>query len=259
VTEAYKYIVVGRGRWAPRIKSILASEGRNVSSLENVRRGVSEDESTYRARIAASFRTGAAQIAWLCVPPGDHIPVLMTAAIESGLHVVVEKPWLCSPDQTSQLEAFAKSHGALLAIHYEYCLMEAVENWRRNYHGARDLHFGGCLNIQRPNHIGLPALDNLGSHLFSIHEYSVPHSTIDEISCGYDQPDQRRVWLSQNGEQFAGIDLLANREPIIQRFIARVESAIRGAEEFPFDLQFALRVAERIALWKQHSVGKAQS
>jgi len=250
VTEVHKYVVVGRGRWAPRIKSILAAEDRNVCPLESARRTIHENESAYHERLATFFRSCGAQIAWLCLPPGEHIPLLMTAAIESGLHVVVEKPWLCTPDQTARLEALANSHGARLAIHYEYCLMEAVEAWRRDHNGGTDLLFGGRLNVSRPDHIGLPALDNLGSHLFSIHEYSVPDSVISEIHCGYNQPDERRVWLENQSRQIAEIDLLANKEPIIQRFIARVESAIRGAE-FPFDLQFGLRVAERTAAWRR--------
>jgi len=252
VTEGHKFVVVGRGRWAPRIRSILASEGRNVSSLENGRRATWEDESAYRARIAAAFRGSGAHIVWLCVPPGDHIPALMAAAIESGLHVIVEKPWRCSREETSHLEALAQAHRAVLAIHYEYCLLDAMQDWRRNFNNGSELHFGGCINIQRPNHIGLPALDNLGSHLFAIHAYSVPNSVIDEITCGYEQPDERRVWLESQDRQIAEIDLLASKEPIIQRFIARMESAIRG-EEFPLNLQFALRVAERLALWRQHS------
>ena len=250
MTEAYKYVVVGRGRWAPRIKSILAAEGRNVCSLENARRANHENESTYYSRLTTLFRSSAAQIAWLCLPPGEHLPFLISVAIESGLHVIVEKPWLCSQAQTAHLEALAKSHGARLAVHYEYCLMEAVEAWRRNYKGGADLRFAGRLNVARPNHIGLPALENLGSHLFSIHEYSVPHSTIEEIGCAYEQPDERRVWLKNQNRPIAEIDLLANKEPIIQRFFARVESAIRGGE-FPFDLQFGLRVAQRTAAWRR--------
>jgi Oxidoreductase family, NAD-binding Rossmann fold len=253
VSGPYKYVVVGRGRWAPRIKSILASEGRTVTSLENVRRTAGEEEAAYHARIAAAFTASTAHIAWLCIPPGDHIPLLMAAAIESGLHVIVEKPWHCSREQTSRLEKLAHSHNAVLAIHYEYCLLDAVQNWRSNFNGGSELHFGGRLTIQRPNHIGLAALDNLGSHLFAIHQYSVPHAAIDEISCGYEQPDERRVWLESADRQIAEIDLLASKEPIIQRFIAQVEDTIRNRTDFPLDLQFALRVAERIALWRQRS------
>ena len=249
MNESTRYLVVGRGRWAPRIKAILAGEGRGVSSFEEARCASSENESAYRSRILTSFRASGARIAWLCVPPGSHILVMMEAAIEAGLHVIVEKPWLCSAEETRRLEALAKARQALLAIHYEYCLMDAVEAWRRNWNDGTGLRFGGRLKVQRPNHLGLPALDNLGSHLFAIHQYCVPDSSIIEIDCDYNQPDDRRVWLENQTQRVAEIDLLANQEPIIQRFIARVEAATDG-ESFPLDLRFALKVARRSALWR---------
>jgi hypothetical protein len=255
--EAPRYVIVGRGRWATRMHAILTGEGRQVASLEQSRRAAAEEESAYRARLQTSFRATGAQIAWLCVPPGNHIPAMMEAAIEEGLHVVVEKPWLCSAEETRRIEARAKARETLLAIHYEYCMMEQVGAWRRERNPGSALQFGGRMNISRANHIGLSALDNLGSHLFSIHEYCVPNATITEIDCGYEKPDERRVWLGESNQSFAEIDLLANKEPIIQRFIAGVEAGIRG-ENFPFGLQFALNVAERSALWARQTKSRAQ-
>jgi Oxidoreductase family, NAD-binding Rossmann fold len=252
VTELPKYVIVGRGRWAPRMSSILAGEGRTVAAFEHSRRASSEGETSYGERLRSSFKSSGAQIAWLCVPPGAHSPLMIQAAIEAGLHVVVEKPWLCTADETRRLEALAQAHGALLAIHYEYCLLEGIEAWRREWNAGTGLHFGGRMKVSRPDHIGLPTLDNLGSHLFSIHEYCVPNSVITEIDCAYNQPDGRGVWLDRQGARVAELDLLSNKEPIIQRFIARFESAIRGAG-FPFDLQFALKVAERTALWREQA------
>jgi predicted dehydrogenase len=257
MTEGPRYVIVGRGRWASRMHAILTGEGRRVASLEQSRRAAGEEQSTYRSRLQASFIGSGAQIAWLCVLPGDHIPIIMEAAVEAGLHVVVEKPWLCSVEQTHRLEALAQARNILLAMHYEYCLVEQVENWRREWSPGSGLHFGGRLNISRPNHTGLSALDNLGSHLFSIHEYCASEAQISEIACAYEQRDERRVWLEQEHRRIAEIDLLGNKEPIIQRFIAHLEAATRGAD-FSFGLQFALRVAERSALWIEQAARRAQ-
>lgn len=253
MTESLAYVIVGRGRWAARMHAILAGEGRRVTSVPETRRCSSEQESTYRERLCSSFRATAAHIAWLCIPPGDHIPIVVAAAVESGLHVVVEKPWFCSREDTALLETLAKARRLILAIHYEYCMMEQAQTWRRQWHPGTDLQFHGRMKLQRLNHTGLSALENPGSHLFSIHEYCVADSTIAEMDCAYEQPDERCVWLEKHRKRVAEIDLLANREPIIQRFIARVEAATQGAE-FPFDLQFALRVAERILHWRQQQV-----
>jgi len=232
------------------MKTILAAEGRRIASLEETRRGASEDEAAYHHRLRSSIAASGAQITWLCVPPGSHIPGMVRAAIEAGLHVVVEKPWFCSAEETRHLQALGSAKRVLLAIHYEYCLLDQVESWRREWNPGTGLRFGGRMNILRPDHMGIPALDNLGSHLFAIHEYGVANSVIDEIHCAYEQPDERRVWLEKQDRRIAEIDLLATREPIIQRFIVRVEAAIHGAE-FPFGLDFALRVARCAALWRQ--------
>jgi hypothetical protein len=234
------------------MQAILAGEGRNATLLQQSRRASAEQDSAYYERLRGAFEASGSQIAWLCVPPGTHIPVLMKAAIDSGLHVVVEKPWLCSAEITQRLEARAKAQDKVIGIHYEYCLMEVAETWRREWNRGDGMAFGGRMHVNRPDHIGLPALDNLGSHLFSIHEYCVPRAEITEMDCAYAQPDDRRAWLERAGRQLAEINLLANKEPIIQRFIARAESATRGAA-FPFDLQFALRVAERTAQWRHQT------
>jgi hypothetical protein len=251
MTESPSYVIVGRGRWAARMKTILEREGRRTVSISECRRGPFEDESCYRQRLHSSFSGSTAQIAWLCIVPGNHIPIIMEAAIQAGLHVVAEKPWFCSPEETGLLEALAKPRHLLLAIHYEYCLIGELDRWRREWHRGDGLQLRGCMKVNRPNYTGLPALENLGSHLFSIQEYCVPASMVAQIDCAYEQPDERRVWLQKQDRVVAEIDLLANKELIIQRFIARVESAIHG-EEFPFDLQFALRVAQRVSLWRQH-------
>jgi hypothetical protein len=88
----------------------------------------------------------------------------------------------------------------------------------------------------------MPAMDNLGSHLLAIRAYAAPQSAVQEIRCGYEQPDERCVWLEKRNTRAAFIDLLANKEPIIQRFIAKVEASLEGAD-FPLDLEFALRVS----------------
>ena len=252
MTDAPKYVVAGRGRWAARMQAILSADHRLIASVEGTRQGPMEDLAVYRQRLSAAFKASGAQIAWLCVPPGGHIPSIIQAAVEAGLHVIVEKPWFCSSEETHRLQGLGKSCGRVLAIHYEFCLLQEVQRWRELPSGGEGLSFGGRMHVNRPNHLGIPALDNLGCHLFSIHQSCVPRSSIAEIDCAYEQPDQRCVWLAEGNKPIAQIDLLAHQEPIIQRFFARVEAAIRG-DEFPFDLSFALKVAERTALWRKQA------
>jgi len=246
MAEAPAYVILGRGRWAARMQGILASEGRNVSLVAETRRASGETDDLYRARLSSAMTASKAQIAWLCVLPGPHVPFLIDAALDANLHVVAEKPWQASPLITASLIARAKVLRRLIAVHFEYCLLEEVERWRRDFHPGSGLRFGGHFFLNRPDHTGMTAMDNLGSHLLAIRAYAAPKSAVQEIRCGYEQPDERCVWLEKRNSRAAFIDLLANKEPIIQRFIAKAEASLEGAD-FPFDLEFARRIANETA------------
>jgi predicted dehydrogenase len=234
------------------MNSILADEGRSVVTMEETRRSADESELSYVARMAESMKKSGAQIAWLCVLAGPHVSLMIEAAIEAGLHVVVEKPWLGTPEDTQRLQQLAQTKTRTLAVHFEYLMLDEVEQWRRAHHPGADLHFGGNFFLSRPDPTNTPALDNLGSHLLAIREYVCPSATVTQLHCAYERPDERVVWLEKDGEMLSAINLLAHRQPIIQRFIQKVEAALNGGAAFPFDLNFALRVANAVNAWKAH-------
>jgi hypothetical protein len=240
--EGPPYVILGRGRWTAQMQTILTAENRRVAIIPETRRASEETDSAYRSRLADAMRASDAQIVWLCVLPGPHVPLMIDAALDAGLHVVTEKPCQASQGVTSALVARAKSLRRLIAVHFEYCLLEEVERWRRDFQSGTGLRFGGRFFLTRPDHTGMSALDNLGSHLLAIRAYAAPKSTLQEIRCGYEQPDERCVWLEKRNTRIAFIDLLANKERIIQRFIAKVEASLE-AHDFPFDLAFALCVS----------------
>ena len=246
MAEVPAYVILGRGRWASRMHGILTSEGRSVSLIPETRRTSGEMDDGYRSRLASAMTASKAQIAWLCVLPGPHVPFLIDAALDASLHVVVEKPWQVPPRITASLIARAKQIRRLIAVHFEYCMLEEVERWRRDFHPGSGLRFGGHFFLNRPDHTGMPAMDNLGSHLLAIRAYAAPKSAVQEIRCGYEQPDERCVWLEKRNSRAAFLDLLANKEPIIQRFVSKVEASLDGAD-FPFDLDFARRIANETA------------
>lgn len=244
--EGPRYVILGRGRWARRAKNILAGEQRVATQIEDTRQQTGESDLAYRERLAEGMRSSGAQIAWACVLPGPHVVSMVEAALDAGLHMICEKPWPASHPTTESLAARARDLRRFVAVHYEYCFLTEVERWRRNFSAESQLEFSGRFFLSRPNHTGMPAIDNVGSHLVAIRNYAVPHATIKEIRCGYEQPDERCVWLERNGEKLAFIDLLEQKEQIIQKFIAVFEAA-REVAQFPIDLMFGLRVAEEIA------------
>jgi len=242
MAEGPSYVILGRGRWAGRMQNILVAESRGVASIPETRRASGETEAAYRSRLAEAMRASNAQIAWLCVLPGPHVPIMIDAALDTGLHVVVEKPWLVSRRATASLVARSKSLRRLVAVHFEYCFLEEVERWRREFHPGVGLRFGGHFFLDRPDHTGMAAIDNLGSHLLAIRAYAVPQSAVEEIRSGYQQTDERSVWVERGTTRAAFINLLTSKERIIQKFITKMEASLEGAE-FPLDLEFALSVA----------------
>jgi predicted dehydrogenase len=238
------------------MRQILVGEHRLTVSIENARRAPSQGAGEYEARLREQFAVSGAQIAWLCVPPGAHVTAMVRATLQAGLHVVAEKPWFGSPEETAGLTQLARERKRIAAVHYEYCLLKEVDVWRAQFSEGYAITFSGRFHHSRKSHSGIPALDNLGTHLLSIREWAAPRSRVGTIDCTYGRRDERRVWLERDAGRLAEIDLLASKEPIIQRFISRLETALESAA-FPFDLQFALRVAETATVVKRRAAAVA--
>ncbi|MGH9715991.1 MAG: hypothetical protein ACRD4R_04580 [Candidatus Acidiferrales bacterium] len=254
MTHALPYVVLGRGRWARRMSDILSGEARPTVCLENTRCAPGERDDDYESRLVNSIRASGARIAWLCVPPGPHILPMLDAVFEAGLHAVIEKPWLFSRSQTDSVLAKARARRVIAGVHYEYCLLDGVEDMRRRSNRGTGLEFCGRFTISRPQRLPVSALEDLGSHLLAIRAYAAPESSITDVRCGYERPDERQVWLEARHQRVFTVDFLANQKPIIQRFIGVLEAAIEGAE-FPFGLEFASQVADGIEKLKRLGSG----
>jgi hypothetical protein len=239
------YLIVGRGRWGTRIHAMLVGEGRRVEFASSLRRESNESSSAHEWRLAQTVLDSSAQVVWLCVPPGAHVPALIRATFAAGLHVIVEKPWVYSREETNLLQDVATRAGLKGGVHFEYCLLSEIENWRRQYEQQDGLEFGGTFNVHAADHLGISAMQNLGSHLTAIHEFAVPHSRLSKIHCGYELPDERRVWLDSDKQRVANIDFLGSKEPIVQRFLTQFENSLDG-KPFPFDFAFAQRANENL-------------
>lgn len=243
------YVVLGRGRWAQRIKPVIAGEGRAVTTIEETRQRPAESPPNYVSRLAEGMKASRAGIAWLCVSPGPHVSLMIQAGLEAGLHVIAEKPWYGSVEDTERLQSLARARRRLIGVHFEYLVHSEVEKWKRSFCPGSGLRFGGHFFLSRADHLGLPAIDNLGCHLFAIRESAVPASEVAEVRCAYEQADERLAWLEKNGRRIASINLFQGSEHIIQAFMRKVEAALDGAA-FSFDLDFGLRVANQLNAFK---------
>jgi len=252
MAEAPAYVILGRGRWAQRMKMMIAGESRKVSIIEETRQRSGENDSAYGSRLAEAMKLSGAQIAWLCVAPGPHVSLMIQAALEADLHVVAEKPWYGSHEDTQRLQSLARERRRLIAVHFDYLLLKTVEHWKTTVYPGTGFRFGGRFFLGRPDRSGISALDNLGCHLLSIREYAVPATEIANLHCAYERPDERLVWLEKDGKQISSIDLFQDSQRIIQDFLKKVEAALTSAA-FPFDLDFAFRVATQLNAYKARS------
>ncbi|HEV2196217.1 MAG TPA: Gfo/Idh/MocA family oxidoreductase [Candidatus Acidoferrum sp.] len=250
MAEAPAYVILGRGRWAQKMEVVLAGEKKKIATISETRQRSSETDASYVSRLAEAMKASQAEIAWLCVSPGPHVSLMIQAGLDAGLHVIAEKPWYGSAADTERLQALARARGRLIGVHFEYLVHGEVEKWKSSFYRGSGLRFGGHFFLGRADHLGLPAIDNLGCHLFAIREFVVPASEIVEMQCAFERPDERLVWLEQGGRRIASINLFKGSEGIIQDFMKKVEAALDGAA-FPFDLDFALRVANQLNAFKQ--------
>src|SRR4051812_37297779 len=223
-----RYAVVGTGRWGTRICAILEALGRNVLRLG-------------RADVERGFGAGAlaADIVWLAVPPAAQ-EALLERALAARKHVVVEKPWLASAQATARLDAAAK--GLTVAVHFEYCFLDRLQEIPRGWReGERPVEFSGAFTTAGEDRLGIPAVQNLGSHLLAIHRRFVPMARLGSIEAAYRSPPCRLARFRSSDEEIV-IDFTHNDEPLIQRFIASFEDHARKGLPFPLDLKFARRV-----------------
>ncbi len=254
MTAHPEYAVIGNGYWASVMQGILAQQSK-VAVVANTRRRPQETGQDYQTRMQASLRKTRAQAAWLCVPPSENTLHLATAAVNNGMHVVVEKPWIWEEPACQELKAQAKARAVLIGVHHEYCMLDAVQAWRSQREDGAGLRFQGRFTTSRPDKHNVPAIQNLGSHLFAIWAYAVPEAAVTDIHCGYGQPDERVVSLENGEGPVAAIDFTINSEQIIQRFIARFEQALAG-DPFALGLDFALQVLQAMNAYREGLAGK---
>src|SRR5262245_18996150 len=127
MAEGPAYVILGRGRWAKKMEPIIATQGRIVAAIEDLRQRPPESTASYISRLGEAIKASEAQVAWLCVSPGPHVSLMIQASLEAGLHVIAEKPWYGSAEDTVRLQALGRARRRLVAIHFEYLLHQEVQ------------------------------------------------------------------------------------------------------------------------------------
>src|SRR5260370_33649699 len=92
MAKAPDYVILGRGRWAQRMRQIISGEGRSVALIEETRQRPSENESDYLERLAKAIKASRPQIAPPCVSPVSHVSLMVQRPIHGRVPGILEEP-----------------------------------------------------------------------------------------------------------------------------------------------------------------------
>jgi len=172
---------IGLGHWGPNLVRCLAASQRArigtvcdlaVDRLELVRHNIHGSFSTSTDAIATATDPNS-QAVVISTPASTHFK-LAKAALESGKHVLVEKPLAQSAGECEELIAIAKKGGVLLCVGHVFLFNHGVRYVKqlidKNELGDVRYVFSSRTNLG-PFRSDVNALWDLGAHDISIFNY----------------------------------------------------------------------------------------
>ncbi len=240
-----KIAILGGGRWAGVVGEDMVRCGHEIIDLSRTRRDLGESWQSYRQKWAQDISSTDADIAWIAVPPGDHVPQLCEACLDAGCHTVIEKPWIYSSDVTEHLKIVAKRLNLKVGVNYQYLFLnEIVEAFETNFSRvANTATVELIFTTSKPKRRDISPFYNLGSHLFAIKKRAFDGLGISAMNFCCGKSDQRAIRIvDQYGACIRHIDFTQSSEPLLQRFINEFIRCIHAKEPFISDLAFAYEV-----------------
>lgn len=243
--ENMKIAILGGGRWAGVVGKNMARHGHEIINLSRTRKDPGESWQSYRRKWTQDISSTNADIAWIALPSGDHVPQLCEACFDAGCHTVIEKPWIYSSDVTEHLKAVAKRQDLKVGVNYQYLflteIVEAFETKLSSLATAATVEL--IFTTSKPERREISPFYNLGSHLFAIKKWAFDEIGISAMNFCCDQPDQRAIRIvDQSGACIRHIDFTQSSEPLLQRFMNEFIRCIHAKEPFISDLAFAYEV-----------------
>ena len=239
--------MIGGGRWGSTIKNVLSTTTEGVITFDISRRAENESRESYADNIKKCLQSeiDKVDVVWLAIPPVDQ-EIFVEIILGFHKHVIVEKPWMCDERITLKLIDYAKTVNKQVAVHYQYCYLDAFKHLPfRSGVPMGEVFFQGEFCISRENRLSIPAIYNMGSHLFAIKELFCPEASVSGINTGYNMRDKRLVRFESKDQHFE-VDFYGNDEPLIQRFIQDFESHVSDSREFPLNLELSLSINRQL-------------
>ncbi len=185
---------IGLGHWGPNlVRAFINSQRARVgmvcdlseSRLETVRRNISTSIRCTTDSHAAAIDPQADAVV-IATPTDTHYR-LTKAALESGKHVLVEKPLAARLDQAEELVDVARRNGRVLAVGHVFLFNNGILAVKslidRGELGSIRYIFSSRTNLG-PFRSDVNALWDLGSHDVSIFNYWLDAEPIQVTACG---------------------------------------------------------------------------
>lgn len=147
--DVISVLIVGAGlmgRWhcrtarklGARVVGIVDADVKAADSLAREAHGAATADT-----VAKALTMAAPAIAHICTPTAAHFEAAL-ALIESGVHVLVEKPFTKSAEQATALMEAARAAGVMACPVHQYAFQRGVaqaERWLRALGPPRQIHF----------------------------------------------------------------------------------------------------------------------
>jgi predicted dehydrogenase len=181
--EPVKTALIGLGYWGPNLlRNFSAQPGCNLAfacdlsptNIEKARRHY--PAVTYTTNVQDIWSDPSIELVLIATPTSTHYP-LAKAALESGKHVFVEKPFTSTVAQAEELVALAKSKGTHIFVDHTFVFAPAVRKLREM---ARTGHLGDLLYFDSSRiNLGLIQLDTNVLYDLAIHDLSILSTVMD--------------------------------------------------------------------------------
>lgn len=247
---AKRFAILGAGRWGGIVAQAVRRIGHQAEILTGLRLAPGQSWDDYRMAWQHSLAGTGIDIVWIATPPGDHVVPLCHACLDAGIHVIIEKPWMGKRNDMISLISKATARGLLVAVNYQYLFLDFVEAARKKWASVvgNKRHIDIIFTIDRPPRSALPAIYNLGAHLFAIKMALDENAEISDMNVGYCMKNARQIIVS-DAEKSEVFDFTNNSEPILERFIQRYVRAVDGDDVWVPSLYFSQRVYEEMVFF----------
>jgi hypothetical protein len=227
--------VAGNGNWGVKVRKFLENRVGFIGHL------------TIADIKTGNFKTSPLRLLWITYPPGDRKIQLILAALNSGFHVLIEKPLMLSQDEIDTIQTTMLSTKCNVFVNFQYNYCKSIISAKERYAEVDDLLFEGCFYAIPKNKLNLNPYYNLACHIISIKLNHFPNAYLGTLKYGYERND-RCVRLIGKSEKCL-INLSKCTCNTLENLLDSLELSLMEGINFPLTFRFGVEL-ERLEIPK---------